>query len=109
MNEIGPRRRALGESIWLYCLLVLSTTAQEANEPWWSVCDGAPISDGRLAVFLDVTESTAKKWRLRLEKDGLVRSEPLMPLHRRLWVANVNPVEIQKALREQLPQSKVVH
>jgi hypothetical protein len=109
MIEIGARRRLLGESLWLYCLLMLSATTQEATDPWWPVCGGAPISDERIAVFLDVGAATARKWRRRLEKDGLIRSEPSTPLHRRIWVANVNPVETQKALQEQLPLSNLVH
>ena len=109
MIEIGPRRRMLGESLWLYCLLMLSTSAQPPDVPWWPVCDGAPVSDERIAVFLDVTAGTARKWRLRLEKAGLIRSEPLTPLHRRFWVANADPMDSRKALGEQLPLSKLVN
>lgn len=109
MKEIGPQRRKLGESIWLYLLLIVHAT--QAEGPWWPVCASAPISDERLAVFLDVAAPTVREWRQKLERAGFVRSEPSgLPLHRRFWVAvNLNPLEHGSPQDLQLPLSRLVH
>ena len=109
MKEIGPQRRKLGDAIWLYVLLMLYTS--KADGSWWPVCDAAPISDERLAVFLDVSAATARRWRLLLTKEGLIRTEVAggAARHFRFWLA-YDPLEPQKSLPGiELPLGGLVH
>jgi DNA-binding MarR family transcriptional regulator len=94
-------KEQVGDAIWL--LLLLALYSDQGDGAWWSVHQAAPISDARLAVFLGETEATAKKHRKRLEREGLVRTEPTeLHLHRRFWVANLDRVQQEQAL-EKLP------
>lgn len=106
--EIGARRRAIGDAIWLWVLL--GQYATESNEDWWLVGGGEQISDERLAVYLDVSAAIAKKWRKRLEGLGMIRTEMIRPLQRKFWLRNPDKMEQATALEKTLlPMSKLVH
>jgi hypothetical protein len=112
VKEFLKFKEKVGDAIWLLLLLALYADQSRPDEVWWPVThDGTYISDARLAVFLGETEATAKKHRKRLEREGLIRTEPTeMHLHRRFWVTNLDRVHQEQSL-EQLPfpQSNVVH
>jgi len=103
MEEIGKIRGQLGDSVWLWLLLCrFADLAGDAE--WLPVYGGGEVSDGRLGVYLNVAESTARKWRVRLERVGWIRSEAASHLHRKLWVRNLDQAEQEKSLREMPPQ-----
>jgi hypothetical protein len=109
VREIGPQRRKLGDAIWLYVLLMLYTSKVDGS--WWPVGDAAPISDERPAVFLDVSAATARRWRLRLTKEGLIRTELAggAGRHFRFWLAYF-PLEPHRSLQAiDLPLGGLVH
>jgi hypothetical protein len=106
--EIGPMRRQVEQAVWLL-LLLHHYANQEGDEIWWPVCGGAPISDERIAVFLDVRAATAQKFRKRLERTGYIRTEPATPLHRKFWVLNLDQATEKKSMPDIFLTSKLVH
>ncbi len=106
--EMGPMRRQLEQSVWLWLLLCYYAN-QEKEETWWPVCGGAPISDERLAVFLDVRARTAEKFRKRLEHAGYIRTEPAIPLHRKFWILNLDHAAEKKSMPDMFIPSKLIN
>jgi hypothetical protein len=99
MDEICKIRQQLGDAIWLW--LMLGRYADLAGEgEWFPVYGGGEVSDARIAVYLNVAEPTARKWRMRLERAGWIKSEASAHLHRKLWVRNLDRAEQEKSLRE---------
>ena len=94
MEEIGGRRRVIRGALWLWCLFGLHAEQSEAE--WWPVAGGAEISDERIAVLLDVSATRARKWRVRLEQLGMLRSELTRPRTRRFWIFNVDGQDAQR-------------
>jgi len=108
MEEVGAKRREFGDSIWLWLLLGLYAEQSEAD--WWPVCGGGEISDERIGIYLDISAARAKRWRVRLERIGMIRTEMVRPLNRKFWVRNYDKAEQQKTLEQiSLPASKLVH
>jgi DNA-binding MarR family transcriptional regulator len=110
MNQFLKFKTQVGEAIWL--LLLLALYAEQSEGQWWPVRrEGEFISDARLAVFLGESEATAKKHRRRLEKEGLIRTEPTeMHLHRRFWVREFDTAMQEQALEKlPIPASNLVH
>lgn len=106
--EIGARRRAIGDAIWL--LAVFGLYAEQSEADWWLVGGGDEISDERIGVYLDISAARAKKWRVRLEKLGLIRTEMIRPLQRKFWLRNPDKMEQATALEKTLlPMSRLVH
>lgn len=102
MNQFLKFKTRVGDAIYL--LLLLALYAEQSEGPWWPVRrEGDLISDARLAVFLGESEATAKKHRKRLEREGLIRSEPTdLHLHRRFWVRELDTAMQEQSL-EKLP------
>lgn len=85
--NILERRAEIKEAIWL--LHVLNGHAKlRPDQKWLSVSEGVPYNDEALAAALNVPTKTARKWRLRLERVGLIRSFPTTPRKRRFEVLN---------------------
>jgi hypothetical protein len=85
------QRRELREAIYLWYLM--NSSAVVSPPQWWPVSRGEGLSDEYLASLLDITASTARQWRLRLEHAGLVRSEKVSRHKRRFEVLNLNFAE----------------
>jgi len=106
--ELGERRREIGDAIWLWTLLCVYS--QESTEEWWTVCSGGEISDERLGVYLDVSADLAKKWRVKLERLGMIRTELVRPLNRKFWIKNPGTFDRQQTVENlPLPISRLVH
>ena len=107
--ELGARRREISGAIWLWTLLGMH--AQGSNEEdWWVVCGGGEISDERIGVYLDVSAAQAKKWRLRLERLGMIRREKTRPLNWKFWIRNPDRFDQQQSPEKApLPISRLVH
>jgi hypothetical protein len=104
--ELGQRRREVGEAIWLWTLLGMYS--QESAEEWWVVCSGGEISDERLGVYLDVSAALAKKWRVKLERLGMIRTEMVRRLNRKFWIRALDQADRQQVLPP-VPVSQLVH
>jgi hypothetical protein len=55
--------------------------------------------DEFLAAQLKVSVAMLRRWRVRLEGLGYVRTEPVPSRHRRFWILNVNPKTEQPELQ----------
>ena len=88
-------REALGEGIWLWHLL--NTGAKVSNELWWDVGDEA-FADEDLAVSLRIAAATARRWRVKLEATGLIRSFPVGRHTRKIQVRFLNYTEPQDSV-----------
>lgn len=109
MEEIERIRRQLGDAVWLWLLLCRWSDLMAEGE-WFPVYNGGEVSDARIAVYLNVAESTARKWRVRLERAGWIKSEAAAHLHRKLWVRNLDRAEQEKSSREMpLPMPGLVN
>lgn len=84
-------RPAIGEAAFLW--LLLDHHAEQTNTPWRLVAGGAAISDTELATHLGVSETTARKWRLRLEEKELARSTLVALRSRKIEVRNIHFAE----------------
>jgi|SRR5579872_1464802 len=84
-------RQVLGGAIWLWELC--NACSRYSPEQWWPVAGGQALPDEQLAENLEVSAATARRWRTRLEKNGLLRSFPESGLKRRLEIRNINFVE----------------
>jgi hypothetical protein len=108
MEEIGAKRRAIRGAVWLWILL--GVNAEQSEAEWWPVCAGGAISDERIAVNLDVSAAKAKKWRVRLEHLGMIRTEMVRPLNWKIWILNAERADAQKAPQTiPSPLSNLVH
>jgi hypothetical protein len=100
VEEICKIRQQLGDAIWLWLLLCRHADMATEGE-WFPIYSGGEVSDARIAVYLNIAESTARAWRVRLEKIGWIKSEAAtLHLHRKLWVRNLDREEQEKSLRE---------
>ena len=86
--DILEKRSEILEAVWLWILLNRNISTK-AVEKWWPVHGGVPYNDESLSAALDVRTETARKWRLRLERAGFVRSFLTSPRKRRLEVRNL--------------------
>lgn len=110
MEEAGRIRRALGDAIWLWIACGMHTDQSNVEADWWLVADGGEISDERIGVYLDVSAPRAKKWRVRLERFGMLRTEMLRPSQRRSWMRNPAKLEEPTTLaKAPLQLSRMVH
>lgn len=86
--ELAKHRRIMGESMWLWLLLVYYS--EQSIAEWWSVSSAGLITDEQLGFNLEVSAATAKKWRKRLEAAAMIRTELVQPGRRKIWVFNAN-------------------
>ncbi len=93
MNLPGYRR-AVGAAIWLFILL--SAHAQETDDLWKLVAEGRSVCDEELAIQLGVRAPTARRWRKKLEKAGLLRCARSEPGYFILHILNVDAAEAAK-------------
>jgi hypothetical protein len=78
-------------ALWLWFLLVISAPRlSDTTEEWVPVASGIPFQDEFLASQLRVSVTMVRRWRVRLEGLGYVRTESVPPRHRRFWILNVN-------------------
>ena len=86
-------RPKIREAIYLW--LFLGTYAADTGEQWLLVAGGNGISDEELAMRLEIPAGTARKWRLKLESVGAIRTVQVGPRHRRFEVFNfaAQPIE----------------
>jgi hypothetical protein len=61
------------DALWLW--FYLWTHAKPSGTEWQPCFDGSPISDAQIAFNLDVSAETVRKWRLRLERLGFIRTD----------------------------------
>lgn len=87
MKSIFDYRAQIREAFWLWWLLSIHTAP--SAEQWWRSGDGA-YSDENIASALDVPVATARRWRLRLEKAGLIRTFLVTPRKRRFEMLNLS-------------------
>ena len=100
--DILEKRPALENAIWLW-LLLNRHASMKASEKWWSVNSGTGYNDETLAAALNVSSATARKWRVRLERAGLIRSFPGTPRKRSFAILNITWKENDKPAAELLP------
>jgi hypothetical protein len=63
-------------ALWLWFLLVTSAQRlSDTTEEWVPVASGIPFQDEFLASQLSVSVAMLRRWRLRLEGLGRVRTE----------------------------------
>ena len=57
-----------------------------AEGEWFPIYSGGVVSDARIAVYLNIAESTARAWRVRLEEIGWIqiRRPATGHLHRKI-------------------------
>jgi hypothetical protein len=72
------------DALWLW--FYLWTYAKPSGTEWQPCFDGSPISDAQIAFNLDVSAETVRKWRLRLERLGFIRTDVARPRYRRYWL-----------------------
>jgi hypothetical protein len=78
-------------ALWLWFLLVISAPRlSDTTEEWVPVASSIPFQDEFLAAQLKVSVAMVRRWRMRLERLGYVKTEPVPPRHRRFWILNVN-------------------
>jgi hypothetical protein len=104
--DFAGHRRIMGESTWLWLMLVYYS--EQSNAEWWPVSSAAMISDEQLGSNLEVTAATAKKWRKRLEAAGMIRTERVQPGKWKIWVLNANQPG-QQSFQMPLCPSALVH
>lgn len=92
LEDFSIHRREIREAIWLWQLLHACVSVATADQ-WWPVSNGAGHSDESLSVQLDIPSATARKWRMRLEKFGFVRSTKVGPRKRRLEVSSTEAMK----------------
>lgn len=93
---ILARHHSVGSALWLYEYLRDNTKLIDAE--WMPVGDGIEITDTQLGYRIDVSEGTARRWRVRLEKLGYLYSERTRARYRRLWLANPNAPRREQTL-----------
>jgi hypothetical protein len=72
------------DAVWLW--LYLWTYTKPFNGEWQPVFDNSPISDAQIAFNLDVSVETVRRWRLRLERLGFIRTDIVRSRYRRYWL-----------------------
>jgi hypothetical protein len=87
--NLADFRLALGPALWLLNLYHLNATGDPTAEGYFICCAGQPLSDSEMAFHLGVAERTVCGWRRRLERVGLIKSEPAENRCRRIWVRSL--------------------
>jgi hypothetical protein len=96
------RRLELGSSIWLW--FQLSMRANLVLEKRWCAVDGV-YTDEDLAIMLGSSAATARRWRMRLEKAGLIRTFRVGPRQRRFeLLTDFGRPAMDQAIRKELVQ-----
>jgi len=93
---ILARHHSVGAALWLWEYLRDNTKVIDAA--WMPVADGIEITDVQLGYRIDVSEGTARRWRMRLEKLGFLYSERTRARYRRLWISNQNAPRWEQSL-----------
>lgn len=70
--------------LWHY----LSNYTPAVATEWQPVGSGFAFSDEYLGAHLDVAAATVRRWRMRLETLGYLKSEVIGPRRRRFWLLN---------------------
>jgi hypothetical protein len=92
------------DGVWLWLLfLANSANLNQSPDSWVPVANGLPLQDEALAVQLRVSARVVRRWRMRLERLGYIRSEVVYPRHRRFWVLNMDPKTEQTPLQAPAP------
>jgi hypothetical protein len=90
MKTFTEYRAEVGQAVWLFWNLYVF--AAQSPEKWWSVHGGA-YSDEGVAASLDVSTATARRWRVKLEQAGLIRTFPVTRRRRRFEILNLGFTE----------------
>src|SRR5665213_379180 len=80
-------RPVLRECIWLWLYLFWRTDVVAREGKWWPVVGS--LTDEDLAIDLAVSSATARRWRKRLEKAGLIRTVERKSRMRRIEFLNL--------------------
>jgi hypothetical protein len=73
-EELFKKQREIGPAIWL---LTLYWSQQDSDECSWAwVNAGAPMDDDAVASHLCVSVFTAKRWREKLRRAGMISVFP---------------------------------
>jgi len=91
MKALTEYRTEIREAFWLWWLLSVYTVP--SAERWWRVNDGSgdgAYSDENIASALDVPVATARRWRMKLETAGLIRTFLVARRKRRFEMLNLD-------------------
>jgi hypothetical protein len=95
-------RREVGPAAWLL-LLYWQHSAPSDDPLWCLVANGDAIHDAVAATAVKASVSTATRWRRRLQKTGLIYTQPCIGGGCRIWLLRFDRTEDDTATKHSTP------
>jgi hypothetical protein len=79
------RLRTMGPAVWLF--LLYQNNAEYADDPVWvPVGEGCAVTDVHVASVLKISASTAVRWRRRLERVSVIKTQACRGGGFKIWL-----------------------
>jgi len=95
----------MGPAVWLF--LLYQNNAEYAGDPVWSpVVEGNAVTDAHVASVLKISASTAVRWRRRLERVSVIRTQACRGGGFKIWLRHSDAPSTQPSVptQEQWPE-----
>jgi len=81
------RAREIGPAVWLF-LLYQNNAEYSADPVWAPVGEGSAVTDVHVASVLKSSASTAVRWRRRLERISVIKTQACRGGGFKIWLRN---------------------
>lgn len=83
--KVLERLRAMGPTVWLF--LLYQNNAEYSGDPVWApVGEGSAVTDVHVASVLGISASTAVRWRRRLERVSVIKTQACRGGGFKIWL-----------------------
>src|SRR5258705_12052952 len=102
--KLLERLRAMGPAVWLF--LLYQNNSEYAGDPVWApVGMGSAVTDVHVASVLKISASTAVRWRRRLERISIIKTQACRGGGFKVWLRHSDVPSTQPSVQapEQWP------
>jgi len=103
--KLLDRAREIGPAVWLF-LLYQNNAELSGDSTWAPVVEARAVMDAEAASLLKVSASTAIRWRRRLERISMIKTQACRGGGFKIWLRHSDEPSTQPSVRtpEQWPE-----